>query len=122
MKDATLEVDGHIISVLEGPYLHAGIPTTDASDFATRLVGMIDQMRDFAAKQYLAIYNDTWREEEDPILTAVEFFSRLNRPSIVLYDEIGAAAIYFEDSDMFAGHSIEVSIDSGRISHASLVG
>ncbi len=122
MKDATLEIDGHTISVLEGPYLNAGIPTSDASDFASVLVGMLDQMRVFAAKQYLAIYNDTWREEDGPILSADEFCSRLIRPSIVLYDEIGAAAIYFEDCDMFAGHSIEVSIDSGEIVRVSLVG
>jgi hypothetical protein len=122
MSDATLKIDGYDIRVLDGPYLRAGIPTPEARDFASQLIGMLDKMRAFAAKRYLAIYNETWREEHDPVLTEQEFCSRLVQPSIVLYDEIGSAVVYFGDSDMFAGHSIEVSIDSGEIAFASMVG
>jgi len=122
MKDATFTVDGHGVRVLDGPYLHDGEPTSDAHEFAASLIALLDEMRVFAAKRYLEIYNDTWREEDDPVLDEREFCARLTNPSIVLYDETGAATIYFGDSDMFAGHWIEVSVDDGEIAYASMVG
>ena len=122
MKDATFRLDDHEIRVLDGPYLLDGEPTSEASEFAATLSGLLDEMRAFAAQRYLEIYNDTWRQEDDPIIDEREFCARLTNPSIVLYDEIGAATIYFNDSDMFAGHSIEVSVDGGNIAYASMVG
>ncbi|HWT02014.1 MAG TPA: DUF2262 domain-containing protein [Pyrinomonadaceae bacterium] len=122
MEDATLEINGHAVRVLEGPYLHAEKPTAAAREFAAELIEQLDEMRLFAAQEYLGIYNDDWREEGDPVLSQQEFCSRLVEPSIVLYDEIGAATVYFETSDMFAGHSIEVMVDDGKIAHASLIG
>ena len=86
------------------------------------LISNFHEMKMFAAKEYLDVYNESWREEDSPILNEQEFRSRLNNPSIVIYDELGAATIYFEDSNMFAGHSIEVSVDDNEIAYASLVG
>ncbi len=122
MKDASFDLDHHTIRVLDGPYLQDGEPTVAAREFAATLIGLFERMRTFAAKRYLAIYNDSWREHGDPVLDERTFCSRLMNPKIVLYDEVGAAAIYFDDSSMFAGHSIEVSVDDGEIVHASLVG
>ncbi len=122
MPAVNFKQDGHDIRVLEGPYLQDGEPTASAYEFATTLIGLLDQMRTFAAQKFLSIYNDTWREEEEPILDDREFCARLTNPSFVLYDEQGAATIYFDDSDMFAGHSIDVSVRDGQPKHASMVG
>ena len=122
MEDATLEIDGRVVRVLDGPYLHDGKPTPAALEFAEWLTQQLDAMRVFASQKYLDIYNDSWREDDDLILNRSEFCSRLINPSIVLYDEIGAATIYFDDSGMFAGHSIEVAVNDGKIADASMVG
>ena len=122
MSDATFILDGHEIRILDGPYLLNGKPILAAHEFAARLIGYLNEMRLFAAKRYLRIYNNNWRDEDDPILDEHQFCDRLTNPSIVLYDEIGAAIIYFDDLGMFAGHSIEVSVDEGKIAHASIVG
>lgn len=122
MGDANFKVDGHKIRVLSGPYLNKGKPTPEAREFAVTLIGWLDKIRTFAAKRYRRVYNDTWREEGDPILNNAAFCARPIDPSIVLYDEIGAATVYFGDSDMFCGHSIEVSIHEGKIADASMVG
>lgn len=122
MKEATFTLDGHNIRVLDGPYLHDSEPTPAAHEFAANLLHLLDDMRVLAAQRYLEIYNDAWREENDPIVDEREFCARLTNPSIVLYDEIGAATIYFDDSNMFAGHSIGVSVDGGKLAHASMVG
>lgn len=122
MDDPKLEIEGYQVTVMQGPYTVDGHPTAAATEYVLQLIGLLDQMRDFAAIEYLPLYNDSWREEDAPTLTREEFMSRLTNPLIVLYDELGAAAIYFDDSDMFAGHAIEVSVESGQIVDASLVG
>jgi hypothetical protein len=122
VKDATFTLDGHEIRVLDGPYLRDGVPTAEARAYAATLVGLLDAMRVFAAVRYLPIYNDSWREEDDLAINEAEFCERLTNPGIVLYDEMGAAVVYFDDSDMFAGHTIEVSVDNGKITHASMLG
>jgi hypothetical protein len=102
----------------------AGRP--DAREFAAALIRQMDEMRAFAAQTYLALalYNDTWRDEEegDPTLDDAGFRARLTDPSIVLYDELGSATVFFDDSGMFAGHSIMISIDDGTIRDASWSG
>lgn len=122
MDDPKLEIEGYQVTVMHGAYTVDGHPTAAATEYALQLIGLLDQMRDFAAIEYLPLYNDSWREEDAPTLTREEFMSRLTNPLIVLYDELGAAAIYFDDSDMFAGHAIEVSVEPGQIVDASLVG
>ena len=120
MKDASITLDGHNIRVSDGPYLQDGEPTEAAHQFAATLIGWLDEMRVFAAQQFLETYNDVWREEDDPTIDEREFCARLVNPTIVIYDDIGAANVYFDDSDMFAGHSIEVSVYKGKMAHASM--
>ena len=122
MNRVTFEVQGHEVAVLEGPYLQDGVPTSEARAYAATLIGMFDEMRQAAAGKFLQLYNDTWREEEDPELDADGFMKRLVEPSIVLFDEPGNATIFFGDSDMFAGHSIQASVQDGVIEHMTLVG
>ena len=122
MNNSTFSLSGHDVRVLNGSYLHDGKLTSDAHAFAASLIGLLDEMRAFAAKRYLDIYNDSWREDDDPVLDEEGFCAQLTNPSIVLYDELGAAMIYFDDSGMFAGHSIQVSVDGGKIARASMVG
>ena len=120
--DTKITVKGHEIRVLDGPYTDGDAATPAASAFAMQLIGMLPEMKRFATQQLLETYNDSWAEDEDEEMTAPQFEANLVSPQIVLYDEIGAATVYFADSDMFAGHSIDVSINDGKISNASLVG
>jgi len=122
MTDTTFIIEGQEIRVLDGPYLSDGKVSSEGKEFISKLISTFEEMRVFAAKQYLETYNELWREEGSPIINEQEFCSLLKNASIVLYDEIGAAAIYFEDSNMFAGHSIEVSVDNHKIDYASIVG
>jgi hypothetical protein len=122
MREASFDLDSHTIRVLDGSYLQNGEPTVAAREFAATLIGLFDRMRVFAAKRCLALYNDNWRRQGDPVLDERQFCSRLTNPGIVLYDEIGGAAVYFDDSNMFAGHWVEVLIFDGEISDASMIG
>ena len=120
--DTKINVEGHDIRVLDGPYTDGGSASSAVSTFATELIRMLPDMKKFATKQLLDTYNDSWAEDEDEELNATQFEANLVSPQIVIYDEVGAATVYFADSDMFGGHSIDVSINDGKITDASLVG
>ena len=124
MEEVTLSIEGHEVRIMEGPYLSDRRPTPDALRFAATLIAQLDAMRGFAADTYLDLYNENWRDEEegDPILDQHGFRARLVNASIVLYDEPGSATIFFDDSGMFAGHSIMISVHGGAVTRASLVG
>lgn len=122
MSNITIEIQGHTVAVSEGPYAPNDQPNETARKFASELIAKLDDMRKFIAKEKLELYNEEWREDDDPVLSEADFTANLVSPSIVLYDELGAACIYFEDSDMFGGHSIEVSVHENKIVDSTLVG
>jgi hypothetical protein len=62
--------------------------------------------RRVAADQLLALYNDTWRDDE-PVLDAGAFAERLVPESVVAAGN-GEFEIWYGDDDLFGGHSIRV--------------
>ena len=121
VADSKITVNAHEIRVMEGPYTDGDAATPAATAFAKELIVMLPKMKKFAAQQLLETYNNAWADDGEE-LKASQFEANLVSPQIVIYDEVGAATVYFNDSDMFAGHSVNVSIDKGEIAHASLVG
>jgi len=85
-------------------------------------IARLEELKGFAADKLLKLYNETWLDAEIGEVDRVGFIARLNKPSIHLYDEIGAAVVYFEDGNLFAGHWIEIHIDTGVPSHAGIIG
>ncbi len=78
-------------------------------------------MKAFASTQLLQLYNEFWAEDGEE-LSPVAFESNLTSPTILIYDEEGTASVYFQDSEMFGGHLIEIYITQGSILDAEIVG
>ena len=118
------EVDGHSVRAFDTVYAVDGAPTAEARAFAREIIASFDELRHRAAGKFLALYNDTWRDEEEgqEVLDEAGFCARLIEPSITLMDEPGSAVVFFEDSDMFAGHSIQVSLHQREVDNVTLVG
>lgn len=76
---------------------------------------------EFSAKELTELAND-WAEEETPLITEEAFAKRLEISSITI-DEEGDYTIYYNDDDMFYGHSIEINsnIEKG-VKTANMVG
>jgi len=110
------------ITVLDGPYVVDGKPTPDAVAYYTDLIERMETLRAFAAEALLRLYNEVWLADDIGALDRVAFASRLSNPAIHIYDEVGAAIVYFDDGDMFGGHTIGVSIRDGVPTSAELVG
>lgn len=80
------------------------------------------KMRDFIVDELLSTANDWLSDGDEPEITGEEFARRITISSIEMYDD-GSFTIYFDDDDIFAGHSIDVygNMEEG-IKSADLIG
>lgn len=70
--------------------------------------------KEFAAEKLLDLRNDNWLEEDQDETSPEEFKSKISLDSIYV-DSKGLFSFYFDDGDLFWGHSIETegSISDG---------
>jgi hypothetical protein len=72
--------------------------------------------------QLLALKNDAWLDEDEPALTKEGFWQRITLSGIAFYTD-NSAAIYYDDDDLFLGHTIEISVaENGEYRTAHLAG
>lgn len=110
------------VEVLDGPYLCNGRPTPDAVAYYSTLIANLGEFKRYAAQALLPLYNNVWLDDEIGQLDEQAFMQKLARPSVHVYDEVGAALVYFEDGGIFAGHRIEITVRSGLPCHAQILG
>jgi hypothetical protein len=114
--------DGVPVTILAGPYVAAGAPTPEALTFVRSLVDRLDEFRRYAArKELLRLYNTSWLDENHKALDEDGFVANLTNPTVTVMDEVGAATVYFDDGDMFAGHLVEVFLNKGEL-FAGIIG
>jgi len=78
------------------------------------------QLRRLAAQEKLSLYNDHWSQGER--INQDEFARRMKFSSITFHPE-GWIDLWYEDGDMFAGHSIMVAADPDlHFHHVELAG
>jgi len=78
------------------------------------------KIREMACAELLATYNQIWNQGAH--IDAETFMLRLSLQAITIYRE-GMAEIFFFDDDMFAGHSVVVSLnENGEFDSASIGG
>lgn len=70
------------------------------------------ECRELIADKLLALYNDTWADdEEETALTREEFMARI-APSSLERNVDGSGHYYWKDAGLFAGHWIELRFDA----------
>lgn len=80
-----------------------------------------DQARRAVAKEMVEVYNDAWRDEDEPI-TAAEFARRTELLRIGFEDD-GSLLLSYDGHDMFGGHVIDGVFEANRsFRGANLVG
>lgn len=74
-----------------------------------------------AAEGLLPLHNESWNEN-DKDLTKEEFIKAITLKSITLELE-GDSSIWFDDGDLFYGHSIHISLDkSNEVQDVGIMG
>ena len=87
--------------------------------FLSQINTLLPKAKECIANEFLDLYNDNWRfgndEEDDPDkpeLTKEEFMEALSLRSLLFYSE--DVEVFFDDNDMFFGHSLIASDFDGE--------
>jgi hypothetical protein len=74
-------------------------------------------------RSLLTLYNDAWSDPDEgfPVMSEAEFLERITLGTIVVLDEPDAISLYFDDGDLFGGHTIDLYWSGGTMHEAALV-
>ena len=82
---------------------------------------LIEKVKDYAAHKLLKLKNDLWIEEDEKEVTKKDFKDRMKFTSLYVFSE--SANFYFDDGNLFWGHTIEVTINQNlEFIDANIVG
>ena len=85
------------------------------------LTHFIEKAKDYTAHKLLKLKNDLWLEEDEKEVTKKDFKDRMKFTSLYVFSE--STNFYFDDGDLFWGHTIEVTINQNlEFSAANIVG
>ena len=73
------------------------------------LTQFIEKAKEYTAHKLLKLKNDLWLEEDEKEVTKKDFKDRMKFTSLYVFSE--SANFYFDDGDLFWGHTIEVTIN-----------
>ena len=96
--------------------------------FFSEIDTLSPKAKECIANEFLDLYNDNWRfgddDEDDPDkpeLTKEEFMEALSLRSLLFYSE--DVEVFFDDNDMFLGHSLIASdFDGENFNDAQMFG
>ena len=96
--------------------------------FISEIDTLLPKAKECIANEFLDLYNDNWRfgddDEDDPDkpeLTKEEFMEALSLRSFLFYSE--DVEIFFDDNDMFFGHSLIASdFDGENFNYSQMFG
>lgn len=115
--------------VINGEELRVDIILEDEGDtekieqmmntFISEIDSLSQKAKECIANEFLDLYNDNWRfggdDEDDPDkpeLTKEEFMEGLSLQSLLFYSK--DVEVFFDDNDMFFGHSLIASDFDGE--------
>ena len=98
------------------------------STFFNEIDTLLPKAKECIANEFLDLYNDNWRfgdededDEDKPELTKEEFMEGLSLQSLLFYSE--DVEVFFDDNDMFLGHSLIASdFDGENFNYAQMFG
>ena len=73
------------------------------------IIDFIEKAKEYTVKKLLKLKNDLWLEEDEKEVTKKEFKARMKFTSLYVFSE--SANFYFDDGDLFWGHTIEVNVN-----------
>ena len=73
------------------------------------LTDFIKKAKEYSAHKLLELKNDSWLEEDEKEVTEKEFKERIKFAGLHIFSE--SANFYFDDDDLFWGHTIEVTVN-----------
>ena len=98
------------------------------NSFLSEINTLLPKAKECIATKYLELYNSNWRFSDDdeddpdkPELTKEQCMEALSLQSLLFYSE--DVEVFFDDNDMFLGHSLIVSeFDGENFNEAQMFG
>ena len=98
------------------------------NSFFSEINTLLPKAKECIAEEFLELYNDNWRFGDDdendpdkPELTKEKFMEALSLRSLLFYSE--DVEVFFDDNDMFLGHSLIASeFDGENFNDAQMFG
>jgi len=87
----------------------------------TQAIAGLEAIKAHAADDHLSILNKHWLDDGEPSLSKPDFMSRLRLSAVNFLDD-EFMDVFFDDSDLFAGHSVIVAIEGGTPGQVQLFG
>ena len=85
------------------------------------IIDFIEKAKDYTTKKLLKLKNDLWLEEDEKEVAKKEFKARMKFTSLYVFSE--STNFYFDDGDLFWGHTIEVTVNQNlEFTDANIVG
>lgn len=93
------------------------------TDAIARTIAEWDRIQANITDSLHETYNDGWADPDEglPELSRDAFLERITLQTIYVREE-GAVSLYFDDSDLFAGHIVDVFWTEEKMYEASLMG
>lgn len=91
---------------------------SDEAETATSLANSVcnwlnknlNKVKLYASAELLPVKNDEWLEEDEDLVTEDIFTETIELSSVMIFSD-GSFEVYFNDNDLFWGHSIKVDIN-----------
>ena len=85
------------------------------------LTQFIEKAKEYTAHKLLKLKNDLWLKEDEKEVTKKDFKNRMKFTSLYVFSE--SANFYFDDGNLFWGHTIEITINQNlEFIDANIVG
>ena len=82
----------------------------------------VEAAKAYAAAELLTLKNDAWLGEGEASIDAATFVGSLTLAGVNAFPD-GTFEVYFDDGDLFWGHSVQVDVDAGdSFARAEMVG
>ncbi|MCO5948793.1 MULTISPECIES: DUF2262 domain-containing protein [Mucilaginibacter] len=97
-----------------------------ATDLATQINNWLNEglesVKQFTATSLIKLKNESWLDEDQPLVSEDVFINTIELDGVLVFSD-GSFEVYFDDNDLFWGHTIKVDIDqSFEIEGANLWG
>lgn len=78
--------------------------------------------KEFSAKKLLELKNDTWLGDDETEFSEAQFIGKM-KLSAISFETDGSFIFWFDDGDLFWGHTISVTVDeNGKFEDAEIMG
>ena len=122
LKFVSSTIAGIAVSIHDDSrYITAGTVNAEGETYIRDIIAKVPKMHALIAKDLLRTYNSSWLDDDHGRLDRAGFIAKVTLNEISLLEE-GFTMVYFDDGDLFGGHTIACSVGKTKIACNGIMG